>query len=78
MAGAIAIQETTIFPAGDGYRVRLFVSDKPPADEAPADLALTLRVRIAGTPTERLARLQLAALNAAMEALRPLMSELYD
>jgi hypothetical protein len=73
----VSIQETTIVPAGDGYRVQLYVSDKPPADEASASLVLTLRLQIDRTGTATLAGTQLRALEKTWDALRPVMSALH-
>jgi hypothetical protein len=77
MAVSVSIQETTIVPTDDGYRVQLYVSDKPPVDEASADLVLTLRARIDRTGSVKLPAIQLQALNRFAEVLTPLMKGLY-
>lgn len=76
---AVSIQETTIVPAADGHGhiVQLYISDKSPADEASASLALTLRLQIDQTRSGTLAAIQLDALNGMLEALKPLLSSLY-
>lgn len=77
MAISVSIQETTVVPTEGGYRVQIYVSDKPPADEASADLVLTLRSQIDRTGTAKLAGIQLRVLEQFAEALRPLMQDLY-
>jgi hypothetical protein len=78
MAIAAAIQQATVVPSADGHRVQLYVSDKPPVDEASAALVLTLRAQIGPTSLGKLTQIQLAALGVLAEALRPLKSEMYD
>ena len=77
MTVSVSIQETTIAPANGGYVVQLHISDKPP-DALDAALVLTLRVRIGTTQPAKLPEIQKAALNEIVEALKPLMTSLYD
>jgi hypothetical protein len=76
MTVSVSIQETTIVPANGGYDVRLYISDKP-RDALDAELVLNLRAQIGPTKTPRLQDIQKAALDEIVEALKPLMSDLY-
>lgn len=77
MAVSVSIQETTVTPTNDGYVVQLGISDKP-LDALNAALRLTLRVRIDRKGTARLVGIQRRALDEMVDALKPLMSGLYD
>ena len=78
MAAAVSIQETTVLPSGGWLAVRLYVSDKPPADEASAALVLNLRIRIDRRESERLANIQRKALEDTWDALKPLLRDLHE
>jgi len=78
MAVSVSIQETTIVPTEDGYRVQLFVSDKPPSDEEASALALSLRVHISRTEKTSLTSIQARALEEVFEAMRLVLRKLRE
>lgn len=75
---SVAVQETTILPAKDGYVVQIGISDGP-LDASDAALRLTLRVKI-GRPqgTQTLKAIQRHALEEAWDLVRPLMEKMYE
>jgi hypothetical protein len=77
MAATVSIQETELRPAREGVVVRLYVSDRPRDAEgsAPFVLDLLVSVPIAGTTT--IAGAQMKAIEAAVDALQGLRSDLY-
>jgi len=76
MPVSVSIQETTITPANGGYDVHLDISDKP-LDALDASIVLNIRARIGAMPTAKLSDIQKATLNEIVDALKPLMSDLY-
>jgi hypothetical protein len=76
MAVSVSIQETTIMPANEGYVVQIGISDGP-LDASESVLRLTLRVKIGRIRSGELKQIQLEALNAMVDALKPLMNHLY-
>lgn len=74
---AVSIQETTVVPTEGGYAVELLVSDGPPSDETTAAFVMSLRVRLPTGRSDELHKLQLGALEAALEVLKPVMRDLY-